>query len=432
MFRKSLACSLLIALLGAGNVAPSWAEESATDDQAILGQLLRSGEKHGPAALAAAREQYASLHAKQGDAPELDYAFALVLAHHRKYREALPLVTAYVATGDRPLTAHCVQIWLQLHDRRNRDAYRAAVQLADRFPTAVDAPAEEQYASAAHFLGTVFAFQELVRPVAGDADLRRQSKHDVRKRIGATYLPVFDAARSTIADRMAATSGRIETAKRKSEQARSEQQQATSQELSKHHSIVSEQDITDQSHAERLRDSQREWGIVQQQLATLADARGRLTAQIVSVQAQIAQLMQSTNTLIDNTQPGNPRRVLTNTTSYVDPGNRYVLQALAMTLTSLDRQAFQVDRKMMQLQMRAGELGVQGDHESQALARSEQTALQAQRKAEVLEGKLKRLEKTPASNSANVPPLAFSSFAPLPYEDELERLSGTSAAETAP
>src|SRR5262249_25820584 len=102
------------------------------------------------------------------------------------------------------------------------------------------------------------------------------------------------------------------------------------------------------------------------------------------------------------------------------------MYSLAQSLARLNKQAFDVDRQMMQLNGRAGEVSTTGQREAQKLAKSDAATQKASKKARTLEKKLLR-EETQAAKAkpaASAPLAAFSSYAPFPFDKERERVLG--------
>ena len=107
---------------------------------------------------------------------------------------------------------------------------------------------------------------------------------------------------------------------------------------------------------------------------------------------------------------------------------RVQLSSLSLTLARLNKQAFDMDRKIAGLQARGKELNVKGAHEAEAIAESEELAARADKRARALEKTAARKAAAPPT-SAKATAIAakiavFSTYAPFPYEEEQQRVLG--------
>src|SRR5262245_49036160 len=64
--------------------------------QKEIAALFDLAETNTPTAVAAAKQQYERIKKQAGSDPKLDYAYGLTLLEQHRYRDALPLVSAYL------------------------------------------------------------------------------------------------------------------------------------------------------------------------------------------------------------------------------------------------------------------------------------------------------------------------------------------------
>ena len=96
-----------------------------------------------------------------------------------------------------------------------------------------------------------------------------------------------------------------------------------------------------------------------------------------------------------------------------------------MSLTALNKQAFDMDRQILALQNRAAVLTGKGQQEVQSLAARGAAVQQAAKHAKIIEKKLRREEAAPpkASTAALTSQMtSLSTYLPFPYEQEKKRV----------
>jgi chromosome segregation ATPase len=185
---------------------------------------------------------------------------------------------------------------------------------------------------------------------------------------------------------------------------------------------------TIQASQQQLQDAQRELNVLQTQLASLQSDRSRVAAQITTIQAQIQQLSTSSSVFRDLTQPGNPRPIITTTTQTQSISGEKFAQAssLALNLATLNKQAFDMDRKLLALQAQAAEASGRGGEGIQSREKGAAAIREAEKRAKIAERQLRK--PVPTSNpriaAINAKMTNFPTYAPFPYEQEKQRVLG--------
>ena len=293
----------------------------------------------------------------------------------------------------------------------------------ENVPDARQSIQEPRYQEAAEFLGTVFGYLDLAQPLAIKAQRRMDCKNQILTSIGKSYEPAFDRARAEVAatismfksERQAVQDGLAAKAQRRVEDTKST--------LTEDRSIVSKSGTDAQSSAERLQEAQREFAQIEREYNVLIKDRSLVAMQVSMVQAQVAILDQ--NYLIDNRQnmPGGVLAV--NTRSTATPQTIAQLRALTIQLAGLNKQAFDMDRKLLSYRAKAAELAAMGVQEAQKIADRQAVAEDAESRAQQLEHRLKRQEEK--ANSAASAALTgrmklWTTYAPFPYAQEKQRV----------
>ncbi len=414
---------VLTLVLAAGPTAPR-----AADMNSGIAKLLDLSAKNTPPAIAAARAQYELLKRTAPKDSRIDYAYALALLNQHKYRDALPHLSQYLETGKGELSAHCVRMWAQIQDRRYGDVLDGAADLSQRIAK-TPKPTDDAL-KAARFLGTVFGYLELARPGAVNDELRMKRKNQVLARLGQSYTPAFDEGRDGVAELLADLQTARAAEFKHVADAAERRQTETKAALDKGKSRIAAHQESVQSSAEQLRNAQREINVLQTQLANLQTDRTRLAVQIITIQAQLTQLItpQVTSTNIDQTRPGDPNPIvqLTRIDSRISAERAAQANALAITLATLNKQAFTMDRQILALRARGGEVSGKGQKEAERLEEEDEAAHEAEKHARSLEQQLAR-KKAPTAPRATVPTgvmTMLSTYAPLPFEEEKERVLG--------
>lgn len=414
--RYSLRWILLIALL-----CGQPADASANELKLGVSSLFQLGEKNTPTQLAAARRQYEALERDFSTSAGLDYSYALVLINQHRYADALPLVERYLARYPNDEDAIRVKLWVRLQTRRYGSALDDAVDLSRRIAEHQAATVERQTIPA-QFLGTVLGYLELVRPEAVDESVRKNAKSEILEALSAQYLDAFDQGRQSVADRLTALKDDQLAKQQRTAQRLAVRREAlsTAQEDDRQ-TIAFNQDKMESSTAE-LHDTQRKLKVLRHQLATLAQDRAQVTAQIIAVQTQLTQL--SAEWTNDETQRDAARRFGVIPES-MDLTEYAQFVTLSTTLFSLNRQALRLDQRIAAMQSEANQLGATFNRAAQATAESQAAIKKAGRRAKVLQGQARRLDKQkPKSRGLTAEMKRLSTYLPFPFEEEKRRVLG--------
>jgi hypothetical protein len=417
---------LLCVLVLVGSAA-ACAAGSAADARRELAAMFGAGLKNTPPAIAEARQHAARLRdAHPGDA-RIYYAYGLVLANQRRYGDALTLISRYLQAQPDDAGALGVKLWVELQDKRFDAALETAAALAEHLPPPRNAQEQAAGSQIAKLLGSVFGYLELTRPGSVGEQQLGQQKNALVARLGETYLSAFDEGRQRVGAELSGMEAQRDARLKRAQEIVDARKQQTETALSQSRERVEAQRATIQSSAEQLQDAQRELAVIQNQLATLANDRTQLAAQIATVQASL-QALDSTTYSSKTTTEGTGRNLYeTRRTDVKISYENYVqAAALAVTLAGLNQQAFDLDRQILDLQTRAAQLGGKGQREAQTLAQSQAIATDAAKRAGRLEKQLARVESSvrprPAAPSGRM--TVFSTYVPLPYQQESERVLG--------
>ena len=398
--------------------------------------LFQLGMKNTPSAVAAAESHYERLKRDNPRDRRIDYAYAVVLVNQHKYLESIDLLTG-LHQGSKPdIAASRAKVWALVQGRRISDALQEMVTLSQSLADSGDRDlAGKSNNETARFIGAMFGYLELVRPGTVDTDLRSKYRSLVLENLGDRYTPMFDAGRADVAERLAVLqSDRKLAQERKAEShtARLERDKAT---LDDDLGEIASKEEAKQWHLESMRDAQRELNIVNTQLVSLRVDRTRLTAQIVTVQALISESTRRTtvlpNAVIDRRIPGTPEldvsttRTRTTTTTAGPTSPEFAqVAALAVALGRLNKQAFDMDRRLLSLQQRSAELSDRSLRDADELDRHDAAAQRTAKRAKALEKKINRESAAPRASTPalNSQMTALSTYLPFPYEQERKRV----------
>ncbi len=373
--------------------------------------------------MAAAKAQYEQLKRVDPKDRRIDYAYALVLVNQHKYHDAIPLLSRYLESGKGELNAYSIKMWAQIQDRRYADVLDQASALSQRFPKDAGAAPRADYLDAARFLGTVFGYLELARPAAIDSQLKTARKNEILTRLGERYSKSFDEGRNAVAERLAELQGQREAEQEKSVAAIEKKKDQIKDELQKDRQKISDREEKAQTSSEQLRDATRELSVVQQQLGSLNGDRTRLGIQIITLQAQLTQILGPLNFVVTPNSNGGL------TANGVTPANPTIAtyaqaRAASLALAALNKQAFDMDRKILALKSRAAELSGTGEQQAATIEKSEQDVEQAEKHAKAIERRLHRETPRPTSRAGVLTGkmTLLSTYAPFPYEQEKKRV----------
>jgi hypothetical protein len=424
-----------LTLILACAIAVPAAQTRAADGAAGLKKLFNLGGKNTPPAVDAARQQFDVLRSIDPKDSRINYAYGVVLVNQHQYADAIPHLSRYLESQPEDFGAVRVKIWAQLQLKQYAEVLDTGTAIGRRFPKPSAAQPQAEWVEVAEFLGTVFGYLEVVRPAAVDAKKAAARKHELVSRLGDTYLPAFDRGREAVVARLAELENERDAKHRQAVSAIEAGKEQANELLKENREKAAAESDAAQTSREQLKDAQRELSLIRGQLTSLNRDRTRLSAQIVTAQAQLANLQPpptTTNKSVVNNRPGPPRpgdvlnRTFTSTTSRIE-FDRYVqAAALANALAQLSKQAFDVDRRILELLTRAAELGDTSAKEALARAESEAQAAKAAKKAKQLERKLASTKAPPAPRGG--PPVGrmamFSTYVPFPYEEETRRVLG--------
>jgi hypothetical protein len=401
---------LLIAIVVLPAVAV--AAEPARD---AVGQMLHAAESGDPAALATVQKQHALLQKTRPNDPQAEYAYAVALVGLNRAAEALPLLERYVRDQPDDLAAARVRIWTELQLKRNVAALEHCEALAQR-AAAPGQPAttvaETEVAEAAKFLGTAVGYLEL--QAGGDKKARQAAKNRVLALVGRRHLESFDEGRKVVLDRVAEFQAEQQAREQRELAKREARESQTSLALDQSRQHMAKSDELVQSGAENVRDAERQFEVLRGQLASLQNDRTLLTNQIMFTQSRLMELQAQVPT-----QPGQQPRGI--------PIDRSALMTnAAITLAALNKQAFDMDRRILDLRARVGEVSQQGAQGSQSVASGEASLRKAEKKANALEKQLLQIEREKARQAAKLTPQMrmLKNYLPNPFAQERDRVSG--------
>jgi hypothetical protein len=415
------------ALLGAAcaHASPLNSAERSTP----LVKLFGAGEKSTPSAVAAARAEFDRLKKTYPNDSRIDYAYGVVLANQHRYREMAPLVSTYVETSPDDLAARRTGIWARIQDKKYTDALDEAVAVGRLLSKTKSAQPNDENVETARFLGQLFGYFELARPGIVDAKEALERKNQILLAIGQRYLTEFDRGRDAVAEQVDKLEEQRD-AERKQAAAMAER----SKELAKsavddeRKAIADEQDAMQSSHAQMV-DAERELTTLRNQLHSLQRDRSRLTAQIIAAQAlytQLASTQVSTQTA-ENIVPGRgPVRQEIVDTQQISPTRFAQASAAAMQLALLNKQAFEMDRRILALESRAAEVGNNGMKEREALDEGQERVRRAERHVKGAQQKLRRNAppSTARANALSAKIASFTTYFPFDYDVETKRVLG--------
>ncbi|MGD9720766.1 MAG: hypothetical protein AB7O59_13835 [Pirellulales bacterium] len=422
------------ALLACGLIA---ATAQAADPRAQLTRLFQFGLKNTPPAVAGANHQQQLLGRELGDDVRVDYAYGVVLAQQRRYDDALAYLSKYLTARPADLAAWRVRIWAEMQDQRYEAVLGSAATMGKLLAAAQPPQVSPEQLAAATFLGATFTYLERVRTGAIDAERLTANKNALLAQLGNRYRAAWDEGRTAVVSQFDQMNADREARLRGEQLASADKIKRTEAELAdKVKEARGEREVT-QASTEQLQSASRELSIIALHLNSLAQDRARLSAQIVVLQAQMAEVQQPTTTQLpaattnrpsDTTpRPGDVfQRNATSTRTGVSLDRYAQAQTIAFALAAVNKQAFEIDREILALRTRAAELGDKGAQEAVRLAKSQQTAAKAAKKAGQLEKQLQRSESERQVRSKSAALTSrmtqFSTYVPLPYEQEAKRV----------
>jgi len=398
--------------------------------------LFELGMKNTPSAVTAARLHYERLKRKSPLDRRIDYAYGVVLLNQHKYLESLEQFADLPIGGQADLASNRAKAWALVQARKVSEALKELVKLSQSFQHSGDRDSNrESFTETARFIGVVFGYLELARPGAVDLDLRTSQRNTVLKNLGDRYVPQFDAGHSAVAERLAGLKSDQKLVQDRKAAASKERHERDQAALAGDREEIATAEEAMQWHLDSIREAQRELIVTKTQLDSLRTDRTRLGAQIVTAQARVSELSRDTRTVLpttvdDRRLPGRPdldfRYDQTTTSNTIlgatDP--RFVqIATLAMSLGRLNKQAFDMDRRILSLQQRSAELSEQNLRDVDALNRNDTAAQRRAKHAKAMEKKINRESAAKPSTPALTSQMsALSTYLPFPYEQERKRV----------
>lgn len=428
--KKQLSLAIALALLLTTVLAQVLAARELTSE---VDSLFRLGEKNTPSALVATKSHYERLKRDYPRDRRIDYAYGIVLLNQHKYLESVELLTGLLQDDKPDITASRAKVWALIQGRRITDALQELVTLSKSLVDVGDRdPNSKSHKDTARFIGTMFGYLELVRPGTVDTDLRSKYRNVVLTNLGDRYISEFDAGRAGVAERLAGLQSDRRLAqvrKAASHTTRLERDKAS---LDDDRGEIANKEEAMRWHQESMQEAQRELNVVRTQLDSLRTDRARLTAQIVTIQAQISEMQTRVETVASTTvlrRPGPPNQIRTITSTdrtFVGPTHPLYenIAALAVSLGRLNKQAFDMDRRLLSLQQRSTELSDRTMRDVDELDRHDAAVQKTAKRAKALEKKINRESAAPKTSTPVLTSQmsALSTYLPFPYEQERKRV----------
>ncbi len=393
-----------------------------SDALTLATELFDAGHKNTPPAVALARRVAVEWKRQHPDDLRIDYAFGIVLANQRRYSDGRRLIGRYLSTRPDDLVAQRIKLWCEIEDGQCTSALESIALIGKMLALPDgDNPSPDQIVTA-RYIGVCFAFIKNIQPNGLDEHAFAEQKRALLGNFNEEYILAFDDGVNLVTSELEELKASRVARLKRAEEAADEKSKSITTDLNTSVEKIEAQRNTIQSSTEQVRDAQRELGVIRQQLASLGQDRVRLSAQIITLQTQINILQQGA--VVDRRIPGDQRPVVPRTE--VDLAKIVQAQTLSLSLAALNKQAFDMDRLILSLQTRGAELSGTSQAEFKKLSESRAAAEKAAKKAEKLS---KQLERQEAESLKQPPRLTgrmtrFSTYAPLPYEEESQRVLG--------
>ena len=171
-----------------------------------------------------------------------------------------------------------VEVYALIQDRNLQKTLERAACLGACFSQQPAAQRQAELQETAEFLGMIFGYLELVRPNTNNSNAISDRKNQIVAQLGETYLPAFDHGRETVAARLAELQADLEAKQQKTLAAAEERQEKAKATIDKDRGKAADENETVQASTAHLRDTDRELGVIQQQLASLNQDRTLLSA----------------------------------------------------------------------------------------------------------------------------------------------------------
>ncbi len=402
-------------------LAASAASLAADELRDAVERFLATGAIASAPNLSDAESQYLRLRARMLADGRLEYACAMVLLNQRKYANAVSLLARQVAQHPTDLEAGCWYVWALVQARRYRDALAAAEQIGLRIADADLAP-EATRQKAALMLGKIFGYFERVRPSGLASEEITQVKNPLLARLPAPLIQLLDEGAALTATRfdelLAARQQKLVERITATEAAREKVAQALESQVERTAHSETERD----AKAEEAGDAARQWSLLQRQTASLSRDRAHIAAEMMVLQALMANLNQN----IEAGAVGSGTVSVPIQARAVSVDNAARAQQLALQLASLNKQAFDIDRKLLEYGKQAEALRATGEARGEEARRNEAQRQEAARRAELLDKRLRQLERDkPATTGLVTTQMRnLSTYLPFDYEGECVRVLG--------
>jgi len=413
-------------LAGAFAIMPA-SQAPADTLRTEVARLLQQGAALTPASLAACREQYQEIKSSAPQNARVDYAWAVVLLQQRKYAEALPVLGTCIRANPAELDAACWYVWALVQSRRYDDEIAAMRHVGRRAAEEQLSP-QDMRRRAAHFLGQLFGYFELVKPGGARPEQVSKVKNELLAVLPSGLRDAIDEGRAEVAARFMSLKDDREAqlAARAAEAARRHEDAAKSLDDNRRTAADRQAELAEST--EKILDVTREATVLQRQISSLSQDRLLLATQIMVAQSRLRELYGNREINIDIPGIQNPtgrgpiveeRR--TNTALDLDRAAR--AQQLSLALAALQKQVFDIDRKLISLGTRAEQLRGVGATQSNSAAQNEAELRKAAKRADNLEKQVLRIEREkPPTFTLTTQMRSLSTYLPFPFEAEQARV----------
>lgn len=417
MYCRSLANLLFSAAVVALTATPLAAGEL----RAAVAQFLATGAKASPANLSQAASQYRQLRGQAPDDERVEYACALVLLNQRKYANALPLLARQVAQHPADVETATWYLWTLVQCRRYQEALEGIEQLGGRLadPNLAAGDARQR---ASFMLGQLVGYFERVRPGDLSSEDILKLKNSLLASLSEDQIKVLDEGTARTAAKFAELDAQRQQrlAERTASTEAARNQVAESLELQAGQAAHSEAERD--AKAGESKDAARQLSLLQIQLASLSQDRARIAAQMLTVQSLLTQLSSTVD--VGTTGSGTVATQFERRTLSIADVAR--AQQLSLQLAALNKQAFDMDRKLLEYNRQAAALRAVGTAQGEAAVQNENLRQEAARRAESLDKRLRQLEREKPAPAAPMTAQmrSLATYLPLDYEAEHARVLG--------
>jgi hypothetical protein len=341
----------------------------------------------------------------------------MVLLNQRKYPNALPLLARQAARHPTDVETGCWYVWALVQCRRYREALTALDRLGSRL---ADPAAEDARQSTLLTLGKLLGYFERVRPGGVSADDIVKVKNGLLARLSKGDIEILDEGTALTTAKFneldAARQQRLAHRAASSEETRD----AVAESLELQNSQAVRSETERDAKAAESTDAVRQWSLLRTQIASLTQDRARVSAQLLVVQTMLADLSRTYD--LGTFGSGSVSQRFQRQTIRIDDVAR--AQQYSLQLAVLNKQAFDMDRKLLEYGRQAEALRRAGAVQGDAAVRSEELRQTAMRRAAQLDKRLRRLEREkPAATPVMTAQMrSLSTYLPFDYERERARV----------